>query len=121
MEPAAVAVAMVVLAAGFDSVTVKPSVALRVELPATLTVMVWLVWPAAKLTVPDGSTPPAKAPAGAGLLPDPLTAQWALVAMLVLPARLTVKVNGVVVPVAPSASVAFAAAIASVALPVPTV
>ena len=54
-------------------------------------------------------------PAGAGLLPDPLTAHCALVARLVLPPRLTVKVNGVVVPVAPSGCVAFAAAIASVA------
>jgi hypothetical protein len=56
---------VVVLAAGFDSVTVKPSLTLNAELPAILTVIVWRVWPAAKLTVPEGSTPPVNALAGA--------------------------------------------------------
>ena len=57
MAPAADAVPMVVLAAGFDSVTVKPWSGSTTVSPATLTVIVWLVWPAAKLTVPDGRHP----------------------------------------------------------------
>ena len=89
------AVAMVVPAAEFDSVTVKPSAGSTAVSPATLTVIVLLVSPAAKLTVPDGKTAPAKSEAEAGLAPLPVTAQLALVAMLVLPPRVTVKVNGV--------------------------
>ena len=42
--------------------------------PATLTVMVLLVSPAAKLTVPVGNTPPVKSAAAAGLAPLPVTA-----------------------------------------------
>ena len=86
---------MVVLAAGFDSVTVKPSSGSTTVSPATLTVIVLLVSPAAKLTVPDGRTAPTKSDPAAGLAPLPVTAQLALVAMLVLPPRVTVKVNAV--------------------------
>ena len=57
---------MVVARRGSDSVTVKPSSGSTVVSPATLTVIVLLVWPAAKLTVPEGSTPPAKSAALAG-------------------------------------------------------
>src|SRR4051812_45952372 len=63
--------------------------------PATLTVIVLLVSPAAKLTVPDGKTAPAKSDPAAGLAPLPVTAQLALVAILVLPSRVTVKVKAV--------------------------
>ena len=89
--------------------------------PATLTVIVLLVSPAAKLTVPEGKTAPAKSDPAAGLAPLPATTQLALVAMLVSPPRVTVKVNAVVVSVSPSYCVASAAAIDSVALPVLTV
>ena len=68
---------------GLDSVTVKPSSGSTVVSPATLTVMVWLVWPAAKLTVPEGSTPPAKSVALAGAAPLPVTAQVALLVPVV--------------------------------------
>ncbi len=77
---------MVVLVAGFDSVTVKPSLDSTTVSPATLTVIVLLVSPAAKLTVPEGSAAPAKSDPAAGLAPLPVTAQLALVAMLVVAA-----------------------------------
>ena len=67
MVPVAAAVAMVVPALGADSVTVKPSLASTVVSPATLMVTSWLVWPAAKLTVPVGNTPPVKSAALAGI------------------------------------------------------
>ena len=73
MVPVAAAVAMVVPALGADSVTVKPSLGSTVGLPATLTVTSWLVWPAAKLTVPVGNAPPVKSAALAGLAPLPET------------------------------------------------
>ena len=68
----------VVIAApvGADSVTVNCSFGSTVVSPATLTVMVLLVCPAAKLTVPEGSTPPVKSAALAGAPPLPVTAQW---------------------------------------------
>ena len=74
MVPVAVAVPMAVPALGFDRVSVKPSVDSTAVSPATLTVMVLLVSPAAKLTVPVGNTPPAKSAAVAGLAPLPVTA-----------------------------------------------
>ena len=86
---------MVVLVAGFDSVTVKPSLGSPTVLPATLTVIVLLVCHAAKLTVPEGKTAPTKSDPVAGLAPLPATAQLALVSMLALPPRVTVKVNAV--------------------------
>ena len=70
----AAAVAMVVPALGLDSVTVKFSLGSTVASPAMLTVMVLLVSPAAKLTVPVGKAPPAKSAAVAGLAPLPVTA-----------------------------------------------
>ncbi len=88
----AVAVPSVAPVLGLDKVTVKASLASTVVLPATLTVIVRLVWPAAKLTVPDGRTPPTKS---AAVTAAPLTAQWALWATDVSPVRVTVKVNGV--------------------------
>ena len=71
MVPVAAAVAMVVPALGADSVTVKPSLASTVVSPATLMVMSWLVWPAAKLTVPVNA--PVKSAALAALAPLPVT------------------------------------------------
>ena len=73
MVPVAAAVAMVVPALGADSVTVKPSLASTVVSPATLMVTSLLVWPAAKLTVPVGNTPPVKSAALAALAPLPET------------------------------------------------
>ena len=60
-------------ALGADSVTVKPSLASTVVSPATLMVTSWLVWPAAKLTVPVGNAPPVKSAALAALAPLPET------------------------------------------------
>ena len=50
--PVAVAVLMLVPAEALERVTVKPSLGSTILSPATLTVMVWLVWPAVKLSVP---------------------------------------------------------------------
>ena len=90
MVPVAVAVPMAVPALGFDSVSVKPSVDSTTVSPATFTVIVLLVSPAAKLTVPVGNTPPAKSAAVAGLAPLPVTAKAAVEAPAVLPLRVTV-------------------------------
>ena len=101
--PVAVVVAIVAPVEGLDKVTVKPSVGSTAASPATLTVITLLVSPAAKLTVPAGNAPPMKSAALAGLEPEPVTAHFALAAMEVFPVRLTVKVNGVLEPAAPSA------------------
>ena len=69
-----VAVPMVVPALGLDRATVKFSADSTVLSPATFTVMVLLVSPAAKLTVPVGKAPPVKSAAVAGLAPLPVTA-----------------------------------------------
>ena len=53
-----VAVAVPMVAPGLDSVTLKLSSGSTMVSPLTLTVIVLLVSPAAKLTVPDGSVPP---------------------------------------------------------------
>ena len=105
--PVAVAVVMVYPAEGVESVTVKPSSGSIVESPRTLTVIVVLVSPAAKLTVPVGSAPPAKS---AAVTPLPLTAQLAVLVPVVSPLRVTVKVKGVA-PALPSALFAEAAVI----------
>ena len=75
--------------------------------------MVALVWPAANVTVPDGNTPPVKSVLLAGFAPLPSTAQATEATPVVLPARVTVKVNAVL-PLLPSLKVAFVAAIESV-------
>ena len=108
--PDAAAVPIVVPADALDSVTVKPLSGSTVLSPATLTVMVLLVSPAAKLTVPEGSAPPTKSAASAAFAPLPVTAQSAEPAWLVSPERVTVKVNAVL-PLLPSALLADAAAI----------
>src|SRR5262249_60795685 len=89
----------------WDRVTENPSAPATAVSPATLTVMVLLASPTAKLSVPDGNTPPTKSAASAG---GPLTAQSTLEAPLRSPVRDTVKVNGVApeLPSALSASVA---------------
>src|SRR4051794_13177115 len=113
MVPVALAVPRVAPVEGLESLTVKPSFGSTVLSPATLTVMVLLVSPAAKLMLPEGSTPPVKSAALVGLVPEPATAQTVLAAPVVSPVRVTVKVKGVVVPAAPSALLALAAAIDS--------
>jgi hypothetical protein len=72
-----------------------------------------VVCPAAKFTVPDGSVPATKSDALAFDPPLPLTAQAADAVPVLIPERVTVKVNGVV-PLLPSLSVAFTAAIDNV-------
>ena len=108
--PDAAAVPIVVPAEALERVTVKPLSGSTVLSPATLTVMVLLVSPAAKLTVPEGSAPPVKSVASAAFAPLPVTAQSAEPAWLVSPERVTVKVNAVL-PLLPSALLADAAAI----------
>ena len=78
MVPVAVAVPMAVPALALLSDTVKPSSGSTVLSPATNTVMVLLVSPAAKVTVPEGSAPPTKSAAAAELVPEPVTAQLAV-------------------------------------------
>ena len=62
--------------------------------------------------MPEGSTPPVKSAAFAGLPPLPVTAQATLLVPVVSPERVTVKVNGVL-PELPSAWLALPAAIES--------
>src|SRR3954453_870153 len=95
---------------GLESTTSKVSSGSTVVSPATLTGIVLLVSPAAKLTVPDGKTAPAKSDPAAGLAPLPVTAQRARVAMLVVPPRVAVKVKAVL-PDCPAALSALRAAI----------
>src|SRR4051794_36212771 len=110
MVPLAAAVPMVVPALGLDRATVKFSLGSTVLSPATFTVRVFVVSPAAKLTVPLGNAPPVKSAAVAGLAPLPVTAKAAVEAPAVLPLRETVKVKAVL-PLLPSFRLAFAAAI----------
>src|SRR5437899_2901182 len=91
--PFAEAVPRMAPALGLDSVTVKASSGSTWVSPATPIVMTFEVSPPAKLTVPDGSTPPVKS---APLTAAPVTAQLALAAPLVSPVRVTVKVKAVV-------------------------
>ena len=107
MVPNAVAVASVAPVLGFDNLTLKASLASCVVSPATLTVMIFDVSPAAKLTVPEGRTPPTKS---APLTVAPPTVHTALCATEVSPVRVTVKVNAVV-PDWPSTLSALVAAI----------
>ena len=87
----AVAVPSCVPAGGLDRVTVKPSLASDTESPATFTVKVALEVFAAIVTVPLGSAPP-KSAASARLAPEPVTAQFTVVASEARLLRLTVKV-----------------------------
>src|SRR5438067_9985257 len=73
----------------FTSASENYSLSLHAALPISLTVIVLLVSPAAKLTVPEGKAAPTKSDPAAGLAPLPVTAQLALVAVLVLPPRVT--------------------------------
>src|SRR5439155_61840 len=109
ITPVAEAVPRMAPTLGLDNVTVKASSDSTRVSPATPMLMTFEVSPAAKLTVPDGSTPPMKS---APLTADPLTAQPALAASLVSPMRVTVKVNAVL-PDWPSALSALVAAIDS--------
>ena len=100
-----------------ESVTVSPSSVSRVVSPLTLTVITWLVSPAAKFTVPLGRTLPSKSVLLAKLVPLPVTAYCTLLASVVEPLRVTVKVKGVL-PLLPSNLDASVAAIARVVAPV---
>ena len=92
MVPLAAPLAMVA-PLGLLRVTVKPSSFSTLVSPLTFTVIEWLLSPAAKKTLPEGSTAPVKSDASAGLEPEPLTAQGAEEVPLVSPVRLTVKVK----------------------------
>ncbi len=76
--------------AGLDRETVNPSSGSDTVSPTTLMVMALLVSPAAKLTTPDGRTPPWKSAALAAWAPDPATCQTTLEEPLVSPVRMTV-------------------------------
>jgi hypothetical protein len=102
---------MAVPALGLLSNTAKPSSDSTTPSPATHTVTTLLVSPAAKLTTPVGKALPKKSAAAAALLPEPVTAQLAVLAWFVAPVRVTVKVNAVL-PLLPSAFTAEVAAIA---------
>ena len=81
-------------------------------------VMVALVSLAAKATVPLGRTPPLNAAAPAGRGAAGLTVYGTVIAVPVLPVRVTVKVNDVVAPAPPSSLTASAAAMARSAVAV---
>ena len=70
---------------GLERVTVKPLSASTVVSATTSMVMVLVVSPAAKETVPDGSDEPEKSAASAGLVPDPVIAHVELDVPLVSP------------------------------------
>ena len=112
--PVALAVVRVAPLVGLERVTAKVSFCSTVVSPCTFTVITLLVCPAAKLTVPLGRVLFAKSVALAGLVPLPVTAQLAVLAPLVLPERVTVKVKALL-PVLPSVWVALVAAIARLA------
>jgi hypothetical protein len=93
MIPLADAVPIVVPKLGLLSKTVNPSLDSTTLSPATSTVMVLLVSPAANVTVPVGSTPPMKSLADAEFVPRVPNADH--VAMLIWdrePEREAVKV-----------------------------
>ena len=90
MVPVALAVLIVALLA-LDKLTVKPSSSSTVLSPLTLTVIVLLVSPVLKSSVPEGKLPP-KSFAFDGLLTEALTAQETLLTTLVSPVRVTVNV-----------------------------
>ena len=99
MVPIAVVLVNVLLLSvalvGLPNVTVNPSSGSTVVSPLTLTVIVFVVSPGAKLTVPVGKVPPTKSAAVAGLVPLPITSNCAVFVDDVSPERVTVKVNGV--------------------------
>ena len=109
MRPFAEAVPMTVPALALDSVTEKASFDSTAVSPATSMLMTFEPSPAAKLTVPVGTTPPVKS---AALTAAPATAHWALEAPLRSPVRVTVKVKAEL-PDWPSALLALVAAIDS--------
>ena len=73
-----------------ESVSVKLSSGSAVASPATFSVIVLVVSPAAKVNVPEGRTPPWKSAAAAGFEPDPETLQFTVEAASVGPVRVTV-------------------------------
>ena len=81
MVPAALAVARPTPLVGVASVTAKASLDSAALSPAMGSVMVCLLCPGPKVTVPEGSLAPTKSPASAGLEPMPATVQLAEVAM----------------------------------------
>ena len=89
--PEALAVVIVALLA-LDRLTMKPSSNSTVLSPFTSTVMVFMLSPAAKATVPDGKLPTTKSLALAPFTPEPVTAQSAILLPVVSTVRLTTKV-----------------------------
>jgi hypothetical protein len=81
--------------------------------PFTLTDIIFELSPAAKDTVPDGSTPLRKSAAFAGALPTPTTRHRTLLTPLRFPVRFTVKVKALL-PLLPSSWAALVASIDSV-------
>src|SRR5262245_62029661 len=79
----------------FDSITSNPSFSSTIVSPATLTVIVFLVSPAANSSVPDGKIPPTKSWPVAGLVPEPATAHATLADPVATPERVTVNVKAV--------------------------
>ena len=80
---------------GLERVTVNPSSGSTVVSPNTSTMIVLVVSPAAKTTVLVGKVPP-KSVTSAWSVPDPVTAQLALLLPLVSSLRVTVKVKAFV-------------------------
>ena len=112
MVPVAVAVVITAPLVALDTVTVKVLSNSGIVSPCTLTVIVLLVSPTAKLTVPLGKVLPLKSALSAALVPLPVTAQFTAVVPAV-PARVMVKVKGLV-PLFPSVWFAVVAAMARV-------
>ena len=77
------------------STTLKVSLVSSRWSPATWTVMVFIVSPAANATVPNGNTPPTKSAPLAAAAPVPATCQVADAVRLRSPERKTVNVIGV--------------------------
>src|SRR5256885_16914492 len=94
----------IVAPAAFESVTANFSVRSKAVSAATLTVIVLLVSPDAKASVP--LVAPTKSAASAAGLPVGLACQDTEVATAVSPVRTTLKVNGVDPPLLPSSLLA---------------
>ena len=90
--------------------TLKLSLFSITKSPLTSTEIIFELSPAAKDTVPDGSTPLRKSAAFAGVLPTPTTRHRTLLTPLRSPVRFTVKVKALL-PLLPSSWAALLAAI----------
>ena len=89
MVAVAVLITPSVAPTGLLRLSVKVSLGSNTVSPKTVTVIVAVAAPAAKVTVPEGRKPPTKSVALAGLVPLPTTAQAAEEAALRSPVRVT--------------------------------